>query len=51
MAKGISFSGNMYGPKLLAQLVMVMGTPNVVWYARTKWSADALLAAYGERGA
>src|SRR5260370_34938050 len=46
----MSFSGNWNGPKLFEQFVMITGKSYVSRQARTKWSAAALLAAYGERG-
>jgi hypothetical protein len=41
---GMSFSGHWKGPKLLEQLVTITGSPKVLCQARTRWSAEALLA-------
>src|SRR5260370_28270393 len=46
----MSFSGNWNGPKLFEQFVMITGKSYRSRQARGKWSAAALLAAYGERG-
>ncbi len=50
MKRGITFSGNWNGPKLLVQRVTVTGSPYVVWYESAIRSEPAFEAEYGELG-